>query len=99
MSDEPDGMVTAASKAFAHACGISERDMSDADHEAMRLAIVAALAATPTVDGWVLCQGYVMRDPHCGGHGLALGNCGEDCGPCAHAHYDLIARTRTGDDT
>lgn len=64
--------------------------IADYDDGPLSVAIAAALAVAPTADGWVLCERWVMRDPHCQGHGLALGNCGEDCPPCSETHRRLL---------
>jgi hypothetical protein len=92
MSDAMDKMVTAACTAlpnFGHPNGyVTVEDIEEV--------LTAALAAAPTVEGYVLCEGHhVAPTGHCYRHGNRF--CGKpDCGPCPGPFQDLIARPRTG---
>jgi hypothetical protein len=65
------------------------------DDDAIEAAIAAALAAAPTVEGYVLCEGHhVAPTGHCYIHGARF--CAyRDCGPCPGPFQDLIARPST----
>jgi hypothetical protein len=95
MSDAMNKMVTAAFKEADSYEMVESMGYAWPGAERFARLLAAALAAAPTVQGYVLCEGHhVAPIGHCYSHGSKF--CGDPaCGPCPGPFQDLIARTRT----